>query len=1189
MATRTCTQALALERWQDVCATALQRVFRAHKARVQARQRLRVVARDFQHAAALRLQTAMRARWARVAAFRVGMLHMETLRLREEAARLRRLQGALSLQAAVRRCLAREFVLVPERAKLRAACALRIGRVCRGHAGRRLALARIREVQVAASNAITMAYRVHLARVWMRRAIEHKRLAALLSEEQRRHWAAGRLQHAYLMHVSRAILRDRAARVALRYMRRAVARAGFVGAWVAEYCARPAAEALQAAVRRLAGRQGLAAEMAGVRLRASARRAFIRDKVCRKVAAEALSAAGLAALIRQSYASKLAADVIAGAAAASLARREFLLLWFATTYARPAATACLGAAVARAARQRQHRRWRACLRLQSVVRGHMDRGWVAAYTSDLVQHRQMLRHVVTIQAAQRGHVARGVCRRIVALMEEEESCVELQGAARRALAARAYEAHLLWLLQTQWATTLQRYWRGALGRHRRKQLAEHRVCSAAIVHVQRVARGHAARECARRRVRHVQEERCATRLQAWFRGIRGRAAAEERRRQLDRVWAATVIAAGGRGMAGRTRARAMRQARREQRLLLRLQAVVRGHGGRVVAEARRAEAVMEREWRTQMVIVVQCAVRQRRARAAHLAAIEQAEALSFYKEYCSDILQCSVRCFNARNRLRRRRMAAVVITALGRGWKARRKARHRRQVLDHQALYVPPHRLRPDLYAVPPGLDLRRPAKQPRQPSVRAFRAEAQPHLAAGAAGAVPWHVRQQQAVLDFQSKPQIKAFFSDLAQGRAAGSPARLGKGSAEASAAAPGAAGAALAGASAASRDQPVAVPRSLQSSFMSHGALDGSPDKTNKSLATPGSAFLSSPEKKPPRPVSAMPPPRPASSSLGQGPLPSTAPPPRPASALPAMAGRLNPPGSAKAKGVPPRFQKVRQGKQAQQGGDSDNASRSSSVRRRSVNQRPVARGSDSERHSSDDPQSAPPPPLQSIPSGFAATAAPEAALRAPSPPPRIEQAPPPPLAPVANAPPQRAVYNKDDISSDPASDEARRRKKDREKKRSKTPIPKSAGGAASPDPAVPPLAQSAPAGAGGGAGRPSTAGAHPADPAVEAAFNHCRLGKYREVEAALQQGVDVEARFGPDSNTMLLVCAQNGQKRIAKLLLRNFADMNAVNARGDSAMHLCFKFNYRELGEYLKSKGADDTIRNAKGQNCYEAKK
>ena len=111
----------------------------------------------------------------------------------------------------------------------------------------------------------------------------------------------------------------------------------------------------------------------------------------------------------------------------------------------------------------------------------------------------------------------------------------------------------------------------------------------------------------------------------------------------------------------------------------------------------------------------------------------------------------------------------------------------------------------------------------------------------------------------------------------------------------------------------------------------------------------------------------------------------------------------------------------------------------------------------------------------------------------------------------------------------------------------------------------------------------------DPKIEAAFNHCRLGKYREVEAALAEGVPVEARWGPDNNTMLLVCAQNGQKRIAKLLLRNFADTNAQNDKGDTAMHYCYKFNYKELGEYLKSKGADDSIRNSKGQTCYEAKK
>jgi ankyrin repeat protein len=111
----------------------------------------------------------------------------------------------------------------------------------------------------------------------------------------------------------------------------------------------------------------------------------------------------------------------------------------------------------------------------------------------------------------------------------------------------------------------------------------------------------------------------------------------------------------------------------------------------------------------------------------------------------------------------------------------------------------------------------------------------------------------------------------------------------------------------------------------------------------------------------------------------------------------------------------------------------------------------------------------------------------------------------------------------------------------------------------------------------------------DPKIEAAFNHCRLGKYREVETALAEGLPVDSRLGPDDNTMLIQCAINGQKRVAKLLLRNFAEMNAQNNKGDTAMHCCYKYNYKELGEYMKSKGADDTIRNAKGQTCYEAKK
>ena len=83
-------------------------------------------------------------------------------------------------------------------------------------------------------------------------------------------------------------------------------------------------------------------------------------------------------------------------------------------------------------------------------------------------------------------------------------------------------------------------------------------------------------------------------------------------------------------------------------------------------------------------------LRQHMAKIAHIEAIEQRATLDFFREYCSDILQCTVRCFNARNRLRKRREAAVLITALGRGWQARRKAQKRRQVLAGQSLYVAP-------------------------------------------------------------------------------------------------------------------------------------------------------------------------------------------------------------------------------------------------------------------------------------------------------------------------------------------------------------------------------------------------------------------------------------------------------------------------------------------------------------------
>jgi hypothetical protein len=1081
-------QAFALERKQVLCATTLQRVFRAHKGRDLARQRMHEKAGEYQHAAALRVQTAMRARWARVSVQRISVLHMEAVRLRQEAEAIRRLRACRIAQARIRSLLAREYVLRPERTQRRRQAALVISRCYRGHAGRRLAERRGHEIKVEASNLIKCAYRLHLARLLVKRTLEHDRLASLLTQEQRRQKAAAVIQHAYLMHVSRLILVDRAALMLSCHIRCAVARGA--------YATHLAASTLQSAARRLLCKLTISSEVARNTLVSVVRRTYMRNKCRRKVASRNLTAVALAALIRESYARKLAADTICARAATSCARRRHEQKLAACRY--------LEMSLQRTTLRQGWRMELACLRIQSVVRGHMDREWVRACASEMRQHRSMLSCLVKLQATWRGHSARRTVGEIKEVEERQEACMIVQACANRARDNAAYAQLLRTLLHTATAIILQRYWRGALARHHRKQLAKQRVLDCAAVQVQRLVRGHRGRLLTHDQNVHVAKSRAAVVVQAWFRGCLGRARAEAVRQRTEQERSATVVQAGWRGMTGRARSRELRVARVEQkqavkiqatvrghfgRMLIRelrlaffqqkqalkLQASVRGHFGRVLKRQRELEVVLEQELRTQMAITIQSCYRQRLARAAHLQAVEDHETLEYIRLYCADMLQNNVRCFNARNRLRRRREAALLITSLGRGFQARRKARKRHQVLEKQPLYVTPHKLRPELYEVPPGTDLRRPK---RKAPVRKFMAEATVSLVERQPSPIPWHVRQQQAIVDFQSKPQIKAFFSGLDRGVTGG-----GK------------------------QPSKPAAPTASKS-------VHSSPEKKLQPAA---------PEKLV-RPVSAMPQPPPAAAAVAAA---------RPASAHPALAGRLQPPGSGKRR-VPPRF------RQRKATGDSGAESASSSVKK-SRDQRPRARGSNSERSSDDDM----PPVLQSIPSG----------LMLPGP------------MPVHRSPP-RAQYNKDDISPDPSSDEPRKKKnKDKKGKREQT--------ASAPTKTASPPEVAKP---------PSDV-----DPKLEAAFNHCRLGKYREVESALKEGVAVDARHGPDNNTMLLVCAQNGQKRVAKLLLRNFADMNAQNDRGNTAMHLCYKFNYKELGEYLKTKGADDTIRNAKGQTCYEATK
>ena len=103
--------------------------------------------------------------------------------------------------------------------------------------------------------------------------------------------------------------------------------------------------------------------------------------------------------------------------------------------------------------------------------------------------------------------------------------------------------------------------------------------------------------------------------------------------------------------------------------------------------------------------------------------------------------------------------------------------------------------------------------------------------------------------------------------------------------------------------------------------------------------------------------------------------------------------------------------------------------------------------------------------------------------------------------------------------------------------------------------------------------------------EIVFSRARHGRFDEVRAALDSGMGVDTRdkYG---NTLLHIACQNGNKRLLKMLLRSHADIDAVNKNGNTGLHFCFMYAYYGLGEYLISKGADDTIRNESNQTCYE---
>jgi hypothetical protein len=100
--------------------------------------------------------------------------------------------------------------------------------------------------------------------------------------------------------------------------------------------------------------------------------------------------------------------------------------------------------------------------------------------------------------------------------------------------------------------------------------------------------------------------------------------------------------------------------------------------------------------------------------------------------------------------------------------------------------------------------------------------------------------------------------------------------------------------------------------------------------------------------------------------------------------------------------------------------------------------------------------------------------------------------------------------------------------------------------------------------------------------------CRHSKFTDAEELVNQPdwtvpIDYQDEQG---NTLLHIVAQNGNRRLVKLCIRRGANLNLQNLTGQTALHFAYGYGYAEVGDYLLSKGADDSIRNKDNLTCYE---
>ena len=107
-----------------------------------------------------------------------------------------------------------------------------------------------------------------------------------------------------------------------------------------------------------------------------------------------------------------------------------------------------------------------------------------------------------------------------------------------------------------------------------------------------------------------------------------------------------------------------------------------------------------------------------------------------------------------------------------------------------------------------------------------------------------------------------------------------------------------------------------------------------------------------------------------------------------------------------------------------------------------------------------------------------------------------------------------------------------------------------------------------------------------PDLDTVFSQARNGRVKRVEESLNLGFPVDSE-DERGNTLLLVAAQNSNKKLVEMLLVRGSNINHQNAQGNTALHFALAFdNEGQLGEYLIEHGSDDTIENLDGLTPYD---